>query len=285
MSDRRRPLKLHVKDGKESRFLLIGPKGREIQDLVWDGSALALEAVSASDEVSGPSEGKEVTEKDKTISKYSEDPIDDATPDVIPGPAQQKHDSTATEPIPANMDKSPTKEADIAIKMVTGDAEVDKADALVQATEDDLPDLPTPSDEPGQPDAVDTTDVPTSDAFDLDKKKDKGLVHDSDNPDPSKKPVAYIDESTDDKIVITRVVPKGDGDDLEPDDKAKERVLADAKKRTPDAKLIDKGQATKLLGHDPDVKGKGDKVEVDKPKDDEKSNDDDKSDKSEKDQE
>ena len=267
MSNRRRPLKLHVKEGKDSRFLLIGPKGREIQDLVWDGAMLTLEAVSASDEVSGPNE-KEGGEQSDVQTDTSELDLDMPAVDENPGPAGQDFPATGMEPIPSDMSAPEKIEAKKEVDMISGDTEVPDKDDIAKEAVETLPDLPTPSDEPGQDGTEQPTDVPTSDAFDLeDEKKKKGLVHDSDNPDPEKKPIAYIDESTDDKIVITRVIPKGDGDDAEPDNKAKDRVMEDAKKRTPDAKFIDKGQATKLLGHDPDIKGKGDKVEVDKPKD------------------
>jgi len=251
--------------------LLIGPKGREIQDLVWDGAMLTLEAVSASDEVSAPNADKEVADENNLSTSPDLD-IDMPDMDVNPGPAGQDFEATGMEPIPADMSAPVKTEARKDVDMISGESDVPKADSIAQEAVESLPELPTPSDEPGQEGAEQSKDVPTSDAFDVDQKK-KGLVHDSDNPDPEKKPIAYIDESTDDKIVITRVIPKGDGDDAEPDAKAKDRVMEDAKKRTSDAKFIDKGQATKLLGHDPDLKGKGDKVTADKPKEDKDSDD------------
>lgn len=39
---RTRPIKLHMKDGKEANFRLIGPKGKVLNLLKWDGSTLNL---------------------------------------------------------------------------------------------------------------------------------------------------------------------------------------------------------------------------------------------------
>jgi len=39
---RQRPIKLHIKDGKDTTFRLIGPKGRVLNTLDWDGERLEL---------------------------------------------------------------------------------------------------------------------------------------------------------------------------------------------------------------------------------------------------
>jgi len=48
---RERPIKLHVKDGKDTTFRLIGPKGRVLNSLKWDGESLELSDVSVMDDV------------------------------------------------------------------------------------------------------------------------------------------------------------------------------------------------------------------------------------------
>jgi len=40
---RERPIKLHIKDGKDTTFRLIGPKGRVLNTLDWDGERLELQ--------------------------------------------------------------------------------------------------------------------------------------------------------------------------------------------------------------------------------------------------
>jgi len=44
---RARPIKLHIRDGKDTIFRLIGPKGRVLNMLNWDGDTLDLQDASA----------------------------------------------------------------------------------------------------------------------------------------------------------------------------------------------------------------------------------------------
>ena len=49
---RTRPIKLHIKDGKDATFRLIGPRGRVLNMLKWDGDGLDLADASDVEDIS-----------------------------------------------------------------------------------------------------------------------------------------------------------------------------------------------------------------------------------------
>lgn len=173
MVQRKRPLKLHIKDGKDARFLLIGHRGRELKDLVWDGHDLTLAAVTADDAAptepdlkpdaehsSGfqPPIETEEADSDDTTDSEGDSPEEDLTlidMDDADANAQSETkaetedvaDATATEPLTQDeLGGGITVMSDDQTPDVTGDADVEGVEDVI---DDALnPDLPSPEGEP-----------------------------------------------------------------------------------------------------------------------------------------
>lgn len=74
---RERPIKLHIKDGKDTTFRLIGPKGRVLNSLSWDGERLELKDASTDDVKEEPDVIVARNEKGQTESEAVEETQED----------------------------------------------------------------------------------------------------------------------------------------------------------------------------------------------------------------
>lgn len=215
MNTRKRPLKLHIKDGKESSFLLIGPKGRELMDLVWSGSDLALQAVSADEAAISNDDKQGDSPVSIEESSLEEPPVDE--PDTDTDPEQtvldekpveappESPDATAPEPTPS--EGGMTVAPEVETPHVTGDAETPGADEVIEGA---LADLPSPEGEP--------TAGPKDAEEEEKNKKDDVFKIDADIPGNPKPPVAWLTKGKDKIAIMSK--------DDESDDDAIKRVQA-----------------------------------------------------------
>lgn len=154
---RERPIKLHIKDGKDTIFRLIGPKGRVLNSLNWDGESLSLMDASSDEDISEvPIDGDDeatntMTNDENLVNILGEDP-----------PA-----SPADEP-QTEEDPKPVVGATEGIEDVSGESEAQIDDAELAEILDE--------------DSVGTPDVEESD-----DEPDKGLS-DTDDVEEKKKP-------------------------------------------------------------------------------------------------
>jgi len=233
MVQRKRPLKLHIKDGKDARFLLIGHKGRELQDLTWDGHSLSLEAVSATaeasaepnstteDEHSSGSESEQTKtdepfDKSWTDAKDDEDikftEMDDADADAISSVSADAEDSpeaTSAEPLTQDVVGGMTIEAETDTPDVTGEADIEDAKSVIDDALD--PDLPSPEGEPSPDDdgpgldktsaAKDMLEIEETAFLEKDKDEDPPIKVDAGIPGNPKEPSGWLVRGKD-KIAI-----------------------------------------------------------------------------------
>lgn len=156
-----RPIKLHIKDGKDSTFRLIGPKGRVLSMLQWDGSDLELgdasdvevvqkslnidnledsvdelknedpqdtsEEVVIPDEISDEELTNEETAGSEELEDIEDSPVEDESTEAYPAVAEQ--------PEP----KEDTKDEDVAPESVPDVSGEDETAGLI--TDDDLSEL------------------------------------------------------------------------------------------------------------------------------------------------
>lgn len=161
---RERPIKLHVKDGKDTTFRLIGPKGRVLNSLKWDGESLEL-TDALMDDVSEESMNVEGTEV--PVKEVDEEPKGDENLQNILG--EEPPASPADAPEPKN-DSSSEVGMPEGVEDVSGETEA-------PMTDDELADL-LDSDNQSQPDieeseeTPDNTDEPASEAVEEKKTKE-----------------------------------------------------------------------------------------------------------------
>jgi hypothetical protein len=147
---RERPIKLHVKDGKDTTFRLIGPKGRVLNSLKWDGESLMLSDVS-SDDVPVESENMEnaVEESDGYDANGDEQPKGDENLQNILGDEQPASPADAPDTTNETGSEVGTPEG---VDDVSGESEA-------PMTDDELAEL-LDSDNQGQPDIEESDETP-----------------------------------------------------------------------------------------------------------------------------
>jgi len=207
---RTRPIKLHMKDGKPSSFRLIGPKGRVLNTLQWDGESLDLkDALSGTNEmirndvetpIPGVEEAQEEAEViDKILDMDEEDT--QSTTRAPPPPV-----SAGPEPIEDT--KAPVDEDVEVIEDVSGEDEI--PEITDEGLDEILAEERKPEDETNFKVDANIPGNPKEPSGWLTKGKDKVAV------------MAMEDEPDDD--AIARVLKKHQGYDVskgpkEPEDK------------------------------------------------------------------
>jgi len=149
---RERPIKLHIKDGKDTIFRLIGPKGRVLNSLNWDGESLSLMDASSDEDISeapviDDDESTNMTTNDENlVNILGEDP-----------PASPADEPQTEEDLP------PTVGASEGVEDVSGDSEAEITDSeLAEILEEDsnlTPDIEESDEQPDKEDSSDTDDV------------------------------------------------------------------------------------------------------------------------------
>lgn len=161
---RERPIKLHVKDGKDTTFRLIGPKGRVLNSLKWDGESLELTDVSMDDV---PAESEMMEGAEAPVESVDEEPKGDENLQNILG--DEPPASPADEP-ESKSDASYSTGSEEGVDDVSGESEA-------PMTDDELADL-LDSDNQSQPDIEESeetpeeTDEPASEAVEEKKSKE-----------------------------------------------------------------------------------------------------------------
>lgn len=178
---RERPIKLHIKDGKDTTFRLIGPKGRVLNSLSWDGERLELKDASTDDVKDEPDVIVARNEKGQTEAEAIEETQADhpgktvvfEDPDTPPPAAPELNDGAKDEGNEENLqnileDEPPASPVDapdgsqepaLEIGAVDGIEDVSgESDAAM--TDDELADL-LEEDTAKSPDSEESPDEPT----------------------------------------------------------------------------------------------------------------------------
>lgn len=107
---RERPIKLHIKDGKDTTFRLIGPKGRVLNSLNWDGERLELKDAFNDEDVP---EALDVS-KDMEEAIEINEKLDESESEDKPEMEMTEEEDPAPEP--------PVQEGDENLQDILGDA-------------------------------------------------------------------------------------------------------------------------------------------------------------------
>lgn len=186
-----RPIKLHIKDGKDSAFRLIGPKGRVLNMLKWDGSALQLSDESSVEEIEQSPNEDNSGEEGEFLK--NDDPQTTGEEDLSPADSDQEItnagdeeelaeelvDSQENQSVPAVADepepKEDTKDEDAPlneVEDVSGESETAgliNDDSLSEFLEDEASNMPT---DKGDEEDDDTVSL-DSKSDDVEEKKPK----------------------------------------------------------------------------------------------------------------
>lgn len=159
---RERPIKLHIKDGKTTTFRLIGPRGRVLNTLSWDGEALELR--DASDVEDSP---EEATDNVEIVQQEAEG--DENLENIL---GSEPPSSPAPDPLEKDDDmETPEVGPEEGVEDVSGepDAAIDEAEIAKLLSEDTS----------GLPDEEESDEVPSvdpeaeDDSTDTDEEKKK----------------------------------------------------------------------------------------------------------------
>jgi len=194
---RERPIKLHIKDGKDTTFRLIGPKGRVLNSLNWDGERLKLMDAFNVEDVQDETEGSDMentvvarnkigeteSEAVERVQKNHpdkevvfEDP--DTPPPAVPEPTESSEgsnpDNIFEDEVPASPADEPEADNKVTVEVgeETGVDDV-SGESEAQITDEELADILT-EDNLNIPDVEESEDVPEekdSEAEDVEEKK------------------------------------------------------------------------------------------------------------------